>query len=250
MSARARTIAISPPLLAALLALAACPSGSPDGGKPIASNRGKPIGDPKPDDAKAEPEAKSPGVTEAVADSQPMGRVLDGPLPIAGLIGKPPAEVQAQLSEPLAKGMARGSCVRFVPERTWFSCKFALQRYGDKGGAYKAIGVEYEDGVATTLAFEGPTRAEGTVDPRAALAYVGLELPGEPKLDTPDAQTQVWSWFNGAARLRIDGHQYRVVVSSVGADWSRTKIELILNDPLSDEQRARVMPVGQPSAPG
>jgi hypothetical protein len=176
-----------------------------------------------------------------VVDEGPMGRVGDGPLPIAGLLGKAPADVEPQLAEPTGKGMARQSCVRFVPERVWFRCQFALQRYGDKSGAYKAIGVEYEDGKATALAFEGLTGAQGDVDPKTALAYVGLELPGEPKLENPDAETRVWSWFNAAARLRIDGRQYRVIVSSIGGDWARTKVEIKLNDPLTEEERSRVV---------
>jgi hypothetical protein len=167
--------------------------------------------------------------------------VLDGPMPIASLLGKPPTEVQPLLSEPLGKGMVRKSCVRFLPERTWFSCEFATQRYGDRSGAYGAIAVEYSDGVSTAIAFEAPKNATGPFDARAALAYVGLELPGEPKVENPDADAVVYAWFNGSARLLIGGRQYRVVVSSVGADWARTKIEVILNDPLNEAERARVI---------
>ncbi|HWB78368.1 MAG TPA: hypothetical protein VG755_25555 [Nannocystaceae bacterium] len=234
----ARVVAMIPPLFVACLC--ACPSSSPDSGKSATVAKS---------DAKVETKVETK--TEAKApDEAPSGRVLDGPLPIAGLIGKPPAEVEAQLAEPLGKGMARESCVRFVPDRTWFQCKFALQRYGDKSGAYKAISVEYEDGKATALGFEGFVRAEGTIEPKTALAYVGLELPGEPKLEHPSADTNVWSFFNGAARLRIDGRQYRVIVSSVGADWARTKVEVKLNDPLSDDEKSRIVQTRQPDAPG
>ncbi|MBC8068070.1 MAG: hypothetical protein IAG13_07040 [Deltaproteobacteria bacterium] len=247
MTPRARSLAILPPLLVAWLALG-CPRGEPTGGKPLGDPRGKPIADAKTPDAKTPdattPDAKTPDAKtpDAKPPSEPLGRVLEGPLPIAKLLGKPPAEVQAELADPLGKGMARNSCVRFVPERVWFACKFALQRYGDKSGAYKAIGIEYEDGKATAIAFEGPTRAEGPVEPRAALAYVGLELPGEPELTAPGPDAQVWSWFNGRARLLVDGRQYRVVVSSVGDDWARTKVEIVLNDPLTEQERARVLP--------
>jgi hypothetical protein len=170
-----------------------------------------------------------------------LGRVLEGPLPIASVLGKPPSEVQPLLAEPLGKGMVRKSCVRFLPERTWFSCEFATQRYGDRTGAYTAIGVEYQDGISTAIAFEGPKNPSGPFDARAALAYVGLELPGEPKVENPDADAVVYAWFNGAARLLIGGRQYRVVVSSVGGDWARTKIEVILNHPLDDAERSRIM---------
>lgn len=247
-----RVVAMIPPLCVAWLC--ACPSTAPDTGKSatVATTKSDVKRDAKSD---AKTEAKSDAKVEPTPDAKapeegPAGRVLDGPLPIAGLIGKPPAEVEAQLAEPLGKGMARESCVRFVPDRTWFKCKFALQRYGDKTGAYKAIGVEYEDGKATAIAFEGLLRAEGTITPETALAYVGLELPGEPKLENPAPDTSVWSWFNAAARLRIDGRQYRVVVSSVGADWTRTKVEVKLNDPLSDDERSRIVQTRQPDAPG
>src|SRR5690606_4859841 len=138
-----------------------------------------------------------------------------GPLPITGLLGKTPPEVEAQLAEPLGKGMARRSCVRFVPDRVWFECQYAWQRYGDKTGTYAAVQVSYEDGVATGVAFEG-IPGEGPFDPKAALAKVGVRLPGEPRVSEPAPDTRVWSWFNDEARLLIHGKQYRVEVSSVG----------------------------------
>lgn len=233
-----------------LIILAGCPAGA----EPVKARALEPAAtaagaksasqpDAKPD---AKPDTKSPDTKspDAKADATPevaLGRVLEGPLPIAGLLGKPPAEVQAQLSEPLGKGMRRKSCVRFLPERTWFECEFATQRYGDTSGAYSAIGVEYQNGKSTAVAFEGPKHPTGAFDVRAALAYVGLELPGEPKIETPPGDALVASWFNAAARLRIDGRQYRVVVSSVGNDWSRTKVEVSLNDPLDADELARVM---------
>lgn len=223
---------------------------------------GKTVAEPTPRKRNDETETKAPVVDPPVdtngkspdakagteAPDAKLGRTLDGPLPIAGLLGKPPAEVQAQLSEPLGKGMVRKSCVRFVPERTWFECQFATQRYGDKTGAYAAIGVEYQDGKSTAVAFEGPKRATGPFDARAALAYVGLELPGEPKVEKPEGDAVVYSWFNASARLRVDGRQYRVVVSTVGDDWARTKIEVILNDPLDEAERARI--IERPTEPG
>jgi hypothetical protein len=241
-----RVVAMIPPLFVA--SLCACPSTAPDDGKSATVAKSDAKVETK-SDAKVETKVETK-VDAKAPDEGASGRVLDGPLPIAGLIGKPPAEVEAQLAEPLGKGMARESCVRFVPDRTWFKCQFALQRYGDKSGAYKAVSVEYEDGKATALAYEGLLRAEGTIEPKTALAYVGLELPGEPKLDTPAPDTNVWSWFNATARLRIDGRQYRVIVSSVGDDWARTKVEVKLNDPLSDDEKSRIVQSRQPTAPG
>jgi len=49
----------------------------------------------------------------------------------------------------------------------------------------------------------------------------------------------VYSWFNASARLLIQGRQYRVQVSTVADDWARSKVELILNDPLSPDELSR-----------
>jgi hypothetical protein len=125
-----------------------------------------------------------------------------------------------------------------VPERTWFKCAHAKQRYADPTDKFKAIGVEYEDGKASALAFDG-LQGEGPFDPKRALAFVGLELPGEPKVEEPEPGTKVYSWFNASARLLIAGRQYRAVVSSVADDWARSKVELILNDPLSADELSR-----------
>ena len=196
-------------------------------------------GDAKPDaklDAKTD--AKSNAKPDANADAAPMGRVLPGPLPIEEMIGHTPAEVEAKLGDTLGKGESRTSCVRYVPERTWFKCQHAKQRYADPTGTFKAIGVEFEDGKASALAFDG-LPGEGPFDPTRALATVGVELPGEPKIEEPEPGAKIYSWFNAAARLLIAGRQYRVRVSTVGDDWARTKVELILNDPLSPDELAR-----------
>lgn len=232
-----------------IASVAGCPGS--DGAAPgKADDRKGARAEGKPDakkDAKTEatPDAKADAKTDARPTAEgPLGKLLEGPLPIAALIGKPPGEVEPQLGEALGKGMARESCVRYLPDRTWFRCAFALQRYGDKSGAYKAIGVEYEDGKATALAFDGLLKQTGAFDPRQALSYVGLELPGEPKVEEPEPGTTVYSWFNASSRLLIDGLQYRVVVSSIGGDWARTKVELILNHPLTEAQQAAVLPTG------
>lgn len=184
---------------------------------------------------------------DAAAATPTMGRVTAGPLPIADMLGHTPAEVEALLGDPLGKGEMRESCVRFVPDRTWFRCKHARQRYADPTGKFEAVGVEYEDGKASALAFELP-QLDGTFDPKRALAYVGLELPDEPKLDEPAADTKVYSWFNSAARLRVHGRQYRVQASTVAGDWGRSKVEVILNDPLSADEQARKLERGTTTA--
>ncbi len=214
------------------------------------------VAKPTPKDAKpdAKPDPKLDAKPDAKPDVQPQpdaanGRVLAGPLPIADMLGKKPADVEAKLGTPLGKGMVRKSCVRFLPERTWFSCNFATQRYADKTDAYTAIGIEYQDGIATAIAFEGLRKATGDYDAKTALAYVGLELPGEPKIETPQGDATIAVWFNSAARLLIDGRQYRVIVSTVAKDWARTKVEVILNDRLSEAEAARKMDKAAPDEP-
>lgn len=155
------------------------------------------------------------------------------------MLGKTPADIQPRLGDPTGKGIARNSCVRFLPERTWFECKYAMQRYVDPTATYKAITVTYEDGVATGLAFEG-VPGEGDFDAKAALAHVGVTLVGEPKESAPAENVALWSWFNNAARLVVHDKQYRVEVSSVGGTWDSSKVEFFLNHPLTDEQKTKI----------
>ncbi|MBK8713668.1 MAG: hypothetical protein IPN32_02865 [Deltaproteobacteria bacterium] len=239
----------------AALAASGCADERPPGtaakldGKTPVPQQVPPVTDSKTPDSKTPDTKAGTGPDAKAAPDQPLATVGDGPLPLAGLLGKSPAEVEAQLAEPLGKGMARKSCVRYLPERTWFQCAFAMQRYGDKNGAFKAVGIEYEDGKATAVAFDGLLGASGPFAPATALAYVGLTLPGEPKVDAPGGNATVYSWFNRAARLLIDGKQYRVVVSTVDEDWARTKVEVILNQPLTPQQQALVLPPAGAAAP-
>jgi hypothetical protein len=198
----------------------------------------------------AKGDAKTDAKTDAKADAPKNGRVLDGPLPIADMLGHTPAEVEAKLGDTLGKGSSRTSCVRYVPDRTWFKCAHARQRYADPNGKFTAIGMEFEDGKASAIAFDGFVAAEGAFTPEAALAIVGLELPGEPKVDEPEPGTKVWSWWNSSARLLVNGRQHRVQVSSVGDDWTRTKVEIVLNDPLSADELARKVEPGAAEQPG
>ncbi|HEY8375737.1 MAG TPA: hypothetical protein VIK91_04570, partial [Nannocystis sp.] len=165
----------------------------------------------------------------------------DVPLPLASMLGKPPEVVQAKLGEHQGKGMMRKSCVRFVPQRTFFACDFALQRYADVTGTFAGVTVEYEDGVATALGFDGYRHGSGPFDPMKLVEAVGLELPAPPREDSPAENVRRWSWFNSAARLLLDGRQYRVEVSVVGDDWARSRIDVMLNDPLTEEQKAKIL---------
>ena len=168
-----------------------------------------------------------------------LGRVLpDAPLPIEAMLGARAADVERHLGEPLGKGMMRKSCVRFVPDRTWFACDYAEQRYTDPTGRFAAIGVEYTDGVSTGLWWE---RIPGTgpFDPAEALRIVGLELPGKPAVRHPKPNVTVYDYFNHAARLRIHGKEFRVEVSVVDDDWQHAKVQMWENDHLTPDQARR-----------
>ena len=197
------------------------------------------VADGKVADGKAG--AKSPVLLEH-QDGQPLGKVLDdAPLPLVKLLGQSPQEAEQHLGPPLpdSKGGTRSSCVRYLPERTWFRCKFVWQRYSDKTGTFGVVHVTYEDGKVSGVSFE-KIPGEGPFDPRQALRRVGLELPGEPKIETPEKDVTTWLWWNTTARLLVYGRQYRVRVSAVKGTWESAKVEIILNDALSESEKARV----------
>jgi hypothetical protein len=215
------------------LLLAACPSSTSDS-RPAANAAAPPEAPAEPAEP-AEPAAQPEAPSEGAE-----GRIGEGPLPLAEMLGSSPPEVQALLGEPFGKGMMRETCVRFLPQRTWFRCKYVWQRYQDVTGNFEAVQIAYENGKASAIALEG-IRGDGPFDPRRALRIVGVELPGDPDESSPAADTKLWSWFNAAARLRVHGRQYRVEVSSVRDEWETSKVELILNDPLSPEEQDNIV---------
>ena len=232
-------------LVCAAALLPACPSAEPPASKPYAKKSAA-----KPDaKAEAKPDAPKP---EAKAEPKPNDAAkpttkLDGPLatlssdvkfPLTEMLGKTPQEIQPKLGEPTGKGMVRESCVRYLPDRTWFDCKYVMQRYEDPTRTYKALSFVYEDGVSAGMAIEG-IPGEGTFDPVAALAHVGVTLPNPPKEAAPADDVKLWTWFNGAARLVVGGSQYRVEVSSVDGKWETSKVEFINNHPLTKAQESR-----------
>ncbi|MGH1340794.1 MAG: hypothetical protein ACRBN8_04550 [Nannocystales bacterium] len=233
------------PLACVALLLTACPSdGSskkPPAAKPAATAEAKPAPEAKPDTKPpAEPAAKPAPTPAVVADDGPTATVTeDSKFPLPQMLGKAPTDIQPRLGDPTGKGMTRKSCLRFLPERTWFECAYSFQRYVDPTSTYDAISVSYENGISTGLTFEG-IPGEGSFDPKAALAQLGVTLIGEPKQSKPEENVELWSWFNGAARLRVHGRQYRVEVSTVDGKWETSKVEFILNDPLTEAQKKMV----------
>jgi hypothetical protein len=210
----------------------------PQQAKPEGKTEAKAAEAAKPAEAKVAETTAAPPTT--------FGKVRsDVTLPLPALLGQPVASVEANFGEHQTKGMARSTCVRFAPERTFFSCSFALQRYADKGDEWSGIRVEYEDGVAASIGFDGYKKGTGPFDPKQLLAAVGIELPDEPRTDSPAEGVRRWVWFNDRARLKIGEHQYRVEISVVGDDWARSRIDVLLNDPLTPEQKAKIVPPAQ-----
>ena len=187
-------------------------------------------------------------------DGKPLGRLSASEhIDLRQLVNKTIAEVDAVLGEPTGTGSDRVSCVRFVPERVFFACKQDIRVYAHP--KFETIRVEFEDERAAIVAVAG-LPGEGSFEPKAALALVGLELPGEPRHDNPPLDSfggggssevvDRWEWGNSRARLLIDGLEHRVRLTVVNGEWGRAKVEVINNNPLSPEQKERItLPRGE-----
>ncbi|HFE46298.1 MAG TPA: hypothetical protein ENJ18_12510, partial [Nannocystis exedens] len=121
----------------------------------------------------------------------------DVALPLGKLLGHAPADVEALLGEPVSKGFAKKSCVRFAPKRIFFRCEFVSQTYADKTGTFKSVTVDYEDGLSARVSFNG-LPGEGPLSWQEALEIAGLELPHPPKTSSPAEHVTLWRWYNGA----------------------------------------------------
>jgi len=239
------TLNLSSPRSVIWLLVAAC--GGPSTSRPSGPDPNQATAPQKAPEAKVSPTEPAKAPAEAPAKLAVIRD--DVPLPLTKILGQPVADVQALLGEHLGKGMARDSCVRLVPDRTFFACKYALQSYADKTDNFRAVQVAFEDGVATEVAFDGWKHATGPFDPQALLTAVGLTLPEPGAESTPDANVRLWAWFNHIARLVIAGKQYRVELSVINDEWSRSRVEIVLNHPLTPEQKAKILPPGNKKDP-
>ncbi|KIG13777.1 hypothetical protein DB30_07623 [Enhygromyxa salina] len=202
--------------------------------------------------------ADAPEVSGPQSNSEgvELGQVKSTPLiNLNALVNKTPEQVDAVLGSPKDVGTDRISCVRFVPERVFFACEQEIRVYEHQ--QFEQIRIEFEDGHAAMVAISG-LPGDGAFEPTAALASVGVTLPGTPFHDNPalgmggDPSDVVdrWEWGNSKARLRIDELEFRVRLSVVNNDWRRAKLELINNQPLTDEQSAKIkLPRGAEPAP-
>lgn len=229
-------------------ALTACPQGSPEQAGQARTSEA-PAQPARTEPARAEPVKAEPVKTEP-ARVETLARVReDVALPLPALLGQPAEPALAKLGEKQGAAMIKKTCVRYVPERVFFACSYAMQRYADPTGTFKGVTVELEDGLIASAAFDGWTKGTGPVEPAPLLAAIGLELPEPPEVDAPAEGVRRWRWFNHLARLRIGGKQYRVEMSAAGDAWERTRIEVVLNEPLTEPQRAKLVPVKQSSEP-
>ena len=135
--------------------------------------------------------------------------------------------------------------MRFLPERVFYACEQSARIYDHE--QFEQIRVDFEDGYAAQVTLSG-LPGEGDFDPEAALASVGVSLPDKPKHDNPSMGmggepgdvVDRWVWGNSSARLRVDDLEHRVQLSVVNGDWRRSKLEIIVNHPLTPEQAAKI----------
>jgi len=199
-------------------------------------------------DGEAGPDAQTDPKPKLGADGQPLGQLSAAEyIDLGALVNKTPEQVEAVLGEPSDTGSDRISCVRFVPDRVFFSCEQEIRVYPHK--QFELIRVEYEDGRAALVGISG-LPGDGPFDHRAALTAMGVAVPGEPTHDSPsvdragsDDVVDRWEWGNSQARLRVDGLEHRVRLSVVNGDWRRAKLEIINNHPLTPAQQERVKPI-------
>ncbi|GEM_PF-2318143 len=199
---------------------------------------------------RAQARAGENGSTQAAPTpaSEPTAQLLSNEIiDLSAVLTASPEEAEKLLGAAKEADTHESSCVRFLPERVFFKCEHDMRMYEHPKLGYLTI--DYQDGAAAELAFVGPvSEVEFSLD--AAMGFLGLVLPGEPRHSNPGANTgkrgdivDLWDWGNSGARLAIDGHQFRVRISSLNLSWEGTKIEIIDNSPLTSDQQARIMPI-------
>jgi hypothetical protein len=203
---------------------------------------------PASEGEKADTKAKNEGVPDKYQGIE-LAEISDGVVRLDAVLGKSPEEVETLLGKPTAFSEQPVSCVRFLPDRVFFKCEHAMAVYAAPEDKAEQIEIEYEDGKARAVSFSGLV-GSGDFEAARALEMVGLSLPGEPKIKHPefvdrsaqkeDATVDLYSWWNGEARLIVDGQEHRVEVSVVNGEWARSKVKVINNHPLSEDQKARI----------
>lgn len=227
------------------LTLVACQTPSKEGGKADGGKAADADAGEAADEGKA---ADATGGNDTSAEGPKLGKfVEDGPVPWTQLLRKSPEEVEKLVGEPKDSGEGRITCVRFVPERVMFECEEEIRLYDLEG--FETLAIEYEDGKAANVSVVGFQNAEQEVSAANALALVGLELPVNGKMREVDGEATLWEWFNSLARLKIDDDQFMVRLSTVEKDWARTKLEVIVNSPLTEDEKSRIKATGAAANP-
>ena len=168
-------------------------------------------------------------------------------LDLGAVLAKSPEQAETVLGKFTRQTERESSCVRFVPDRVFYRCKHDIRTYDHP--KLGMLVIDYQDGRAAEIQLSG-LPGTGAFSYDAALGTVGLVLPGEPHHSNPPAGNapqgttiDTWDWSNGKARLLAEGRQFRVRVSVVDDDWARSKVELLDNTPLTDQEKTRIMPV-------
>ena len=197
----------------------------------------------------ASAKAQTDGAAKAAPAKAPAKKVRGGfdagaPVDYARLLRKTPDQVKEVLGAPNKEGGGRISCIRFVPNRVRFACEHSENEYLHP--KFAKVSVHFEDGLSSAIEVEGFVDGEGSFNVDAAMKLAGVSTAKPPRRQ-PTEGAEVWVWFNNEARILVEDSQYLLRLSSIEKDWRRSKLEIIYNNPLTDDEKSRVK--GSPAAP-
>jgi hypothetical protein len=162
--------------------------------------------------------------------------LADAPVKWSDILRATPEAVAAVLGDHTREGGGRISCVRFLPKRVHFACTHVARDYAHP--AFEKVTVDFEDGRAAAVSLVGFKGAAGDFSIDAATKAAGIKAARPPRPQSAEG-AEVFVWFNHEAQLLVAKDQFLMRLSTVDRDWAKTKLEVIFNGPLSDEEKAR-----------
>jgi len=222
---------------ALLTATASCSSGDATSLKGEQAPKLAESGDAKAEKKATKPKNVADRMTAKGAKSRTSGAFLDGAaLKWTEILRATPEAVNVALGDPTREGGGRISCVRFLPKRVHFACTHAARDYAHP--TFGKVTVDFEDGRAAAVSLVGFPQSEGEFSVDAAIKAAGIKAARPPRPQPTDG-AEVYVWFNHEAQLLIGKDQFLMRLSTVDRDWEKTKLEVIFNGPLSEEESAR-----------
>jgi hypothetical protein len=152
------------------------------------------------------------------------------------LLRASPEDVAASLGAHTREGGGRISCVRFLPKRVHFACTHIARDYAHP--AFEKVTVDFEDGRAAAVSLVGFKGAKGEFSVDGTLEAAGIKAARAPRPQSADG-AEVFVWFNHEAQLLVGKDQFLMRLSTVDQDWAKTKLEVIFNGPLSEDEKSR-----------